>query len=121
MDLPMDLLLTNLIYVSYRLIVSGPIVKTLYRFLPFMLAVVVMAQLSFAFDTFVFQYYFNNITVPSFLDYCSADVVYTIRVMCAWFIIKLLWGLLGNYWIALFIGAEMTFICDYYIFHNLFC
>jgi hypothetical protein len=116
----MELLIINIVYVSYRLLVSAPIVKILHRFMPFMQAVVIMAQLSFMFDTFIFHHYFHGIDIPSFLDYCSAGVVYSIRVMCAWYAIKLIWALVQNYWLAVFIGAELTFICDYYIFHNLF-
>ena len=116
----MELLLTNAIYVSYRLLVSGPIVRTLNRYLTYYLAVFVMAQLSFAYDTFVFGYYFNAQELPYILDYLYSDLLYTLRVIAAWWIIKQLWNWIGNYWIAVFLGAELTFITDYFIFKDLF-
>lgn len=116
----MELVLTNIIYVAYRLLVSGPVVKILNKYLTFYLAVFIMAQLSFAYDTFVFGYYFNAVALPSLLDYLQHDVLYTLRVLAAWWVIRKLWQWFGNYWIAVFIGAELTFICDYFIFGNLF-
>jgi hypothetical protein len=106
--------------VAYRLLVSGPVVKILNKYLTFYLAVFIMAQLSFAYDTFVFGYYFNAVALPSLLDYLQHDVLYTLRVLAAWWVIRKLWQWFGNYWIAVFIGAELTFICDYFIFGNLF-
>jgi hypothetical protein len=106
--------------VAYRLLVSGPVVKILNKYLTFYLAVFIMAQLSFAYDTFVFGYYFNAVALPSLLDYLQHDVLYTLRVLAAWWVIRKLWQWIGNYWIAVFIGAELTFICDYFIFGNLF-
>jgi len=116
----LELVLTNIIYVAYRLLVSGPVVKILNKYLTFYLAVFIMAQLSFAYDTFVFGYYFNAVALPSLLDYLQHDVLYTLRVLAAWWVIRKLWQWFGNYWIAVFIGAELTFICDYFIFGNLF-
>ena len=116
----MELVLTNVIYVAYRLVVSGPIVKILSKHLPFYLAVFIMAQLSFAYDTVVFGYYFSVVELPSLIEYLKSDVMYTLRVIAAWWIIKQLWNKLGNYWLAVFIGAELTFIFDYFIFGNLF-
>ena len=115
-----ELLFTNIIYVAYRLIVSGPIVKLLNKYLPFYLAVFIMAQLSFAYDTFVFGHYFSAVELPSFIEYLKSDVMYTLRVIAAWWVIKQLWNRLNNYWLAVFIGAELTFIIDYFIFGNLF-
>jgi hypothetical protein len=115
-----ELLFTNIIYVAYRLIVSGPIVKLLNKYLPFYLAVFIMAQLSFAYDTLVFGYYFSAVELPSLIEYLESDVMYTLRVIAAWWVIKQLWNKLGNYWLAVFIGAELTFIFDYFIFGNLF-
>lgn len=116
----MELLLTNVIYVAYRLIVSGPIVKVLNKYLPYYLAVFVMAQLSFAYDTFIFSHYFNSVDLPNLIEYIKSDVLYTLRVIAAWWLIKQIWNLVGNYWVAVFIGAEVTFVCDYFIFANLF-
>jgi hypothetical protein len=79
-----------------------------------------MAQLSFAYDTFVFGYYFNGLGVPSWFEYFETDILYTLRVLVAWVVIKQLWDWIGNYWIAVFIGAELTFVFDYFIFKHLF-
>ncbi len=79
-----------------------------------------MAQLSFAYDTLVFGYYFSAVELPSLIEYLESDVMYTLRVIAAWWVIKQLWNKLGNYWLAVFIGAELTFIFDYFIFGNLF-
>jgi len=79
-----------------------------------------MAQLSFAYDTVVFGYYFSAVELPSLIEYLKSNVMYTLRVIAAWWVIKQLWNKLGNYWLAVFIGAELTFIFDYFIFGNLF-
>lgn len=79
-----------------------------------------MAQLSFAYDTFVFGYYFSATELPGILDYIKSDILYTLRVLAAWWLIKQIWNLSKNYWVAVFIGAEITFICDFFIFRNLF-
>ena len=116
----MELLITNIIYVAYRLVVSGPIVKLLTRYIPFYIAVFVMAQLSFAYDTFVFGNYFNATVLPSIFEYLHSNILYTLRVLAAWWLIKQIWKLVSNYWIAVFIGAEITFLCDFFIFSNLY-
>ncbi len=116
----MELLLTNIVYVAYRLVISGPIVKFLTKYLPYYLAVFVMAQLSFAYDTFVFGYYFNAVELPTLFDYLRSDVLYTLRVIAAWWLIKQIWLRVKNYWLAVFIGAEITFVCDYFIFSGLY-
>ncbi len=115
-----ELLFTNIVYVAYRLVISGPIVKILNKYLPFYLAVFIMAQLSFAYDTVVFGYYFSAVELPSLFEYLKSDVMYTLRVIAAWWVIKQLWNRLNNYWLAVFIGAELTFVFDYFIFGNLF-
>jgi hypothetical protein len=79
-----------------------------------------MAQLSFAYDTFVFGHYFNAAELPSIFDYLISDVMYTLRVIAAWWLIRQIWQRVNNYWLAVFIGAEITFVCDYFIFSNLF-
>jgi hypothetical protein len=79
-----------------------------------------MAQLSFAYDTFVFSYYFNAVELPNIVNYLVSDIFYTMRVLAAWWLIRQIWKLVNNYWIAVFIGAEVTFVCDYFIFSNLF-
>lgn len=79
-----------------------------------------MSQLSFAYDNFVFGYYFSAVELPSFIEYLKSDVMYTLRVIAAWWVIRQLWNRLNNYWLAVFIGAELTFVFDYFIFGNLF-
>jgi hypothetical protein len=106
--------------VAYRLAVSGPIVKILNQYLPYYLAVFAMAQLSFAYDTFVFGYYFNSVAVPAVIDYVIANMFYTLRVIAAWWLIKQIWDLVKNYWVAVFVGAQITFVVDYFIFAGLF-
>jgi hypothetical protein len=106
--------------VAYRLIVSGPIVKFLNKFLPFFAAVFVMAQLSFAYDTFVFGHYFNATEFLGLSSYIKSNILYTVRVLAAWWLIRQIWKLVNNYWLAVFIGAEITFVCDYFIFNNLY-
>ena len=50
----------------------------------------------------------------------QANIMYTLRVGIAWWIIKMLWDRLNNYYLAVFIGAEMTFAVDYFIFDGMF-
>ena len=79
-----------------------------------------MAQLSFFYDTVIFSYYFDAKEIPHWLDYLKSDIFYTLRVLAAWWFIKIVWDLVKNYWIAVLIGAETTFIIDFFIFKNLF-
>ena len=116
----MELLFTNIIYVAYRLVVSGTIVKVLNKYLPYYASVFVMAQLSFAYDIFVFGYYFSAQELPQLFQYIKSDILYTLRVLAAWCLIKNIWDFVNNYWLAVFIGAEITFVFDYFIFKELF-
>ena len=116
----MELLITNIIYVAYRLIVSGPVVRVLNKYLPYYVAVFVMAQLSFTYDTFVFGYYFNSVSIPEVSNLIQSNLLYTLRVIAAWWLIRQIWNMIDNYWIAVFIGAQITFTVDYFIFKNLF-
>jgi cytochrome c oxidase subunit IV len=113
-----ELAITNIIYVSYRLAVSGPLVRLLLKWLPYYAAVFVMAQLSFVFDYFVFDNYFQNSLSTSLIDLVIANVLYVSRVVAAWWLIKQIWNTVNNYWVAVFIGAEITFIFDYFIFEG---
>jgi len=114
-----ELALANAIYVFYRMAISGPLVKFSINYLPYYLAVFLMAQLSFIYDNIIFYNYFS---ANSFLwiDIIDANVLYCIRVLCAWWVIKQLWDWIGNYWVALFIGAELTFIVDYFIIGSVY-
>lgn len=111
-----ELAITNILYVSYRLVVSGPLVRLLLVWFPYYLSVFIMAQLSFLFDFFVFDSYFQNSFSGSFLDLFTANILYVLRVIAAWWLIKQIWNLIKNYWLAVFIGAQITFVADYFIF-----
>jgi len=54
------------------------------------------------------------------MEIVQSDIMYTLRVGIAWWIIKILWDRLNNYYLAVFIGAEMTFAVDYFIFDGMF-
>ncbi len=114
-----ELALTNIIYVLYRLVVSGTIVKFLDKYLNYYLAVFFMAQLSFIYDNFVFYNYFDA-TGFDWIDLFIADFLYTARVIIAWWIIKHIWNWIGNYWVAVFLGAELTFVVDYFIIGSIY-
>ena len=100
--------------------VSGPLVKLLLRWLPYYAAVFVMAQASFMYDNVVFAWFFSAAELPALMDLILADIKYTLRVIAAWWVIRQLWNWLGNYWIAVFLGAQLTFAVDYFIFADLF-
>jgi|TARA_Y100001937_G_scaffold127383_1_gene199495 hypothetical protein len=114
-----ELALANATYVFYRLAVSGPLVKFLNYKLNYYVAVFVMAQLSFIYDNFIFYNYFNA-SGFEWLDLFVADFLYTARVIVAWWIIKQIWNKIGNYWIAVFLGAELTFVVDYFIIGSVY-
>lgn len=115
----MELLLTNFIYVFYRLAISAPLVKFVNKYFTYYIAVLIMAQLSFAYDYFIFNNYFTNAREFDIIELIKSDLLYTLRVVAAWWLIKKIWDYIGNYWVAVFIGAEITFICDYFIFADL--
>ena len=116
----MELLIANLTYVAYRLFVSASIVTFLNKRMNYYWAVLVMSQVSFLYDNIVFSIYYSAQSMPNLLDLLYADANYTLRVMAAWWIIKKLWSLLGNWHIAVIIGAELTFIVDYFIFKGVY-
>ena len=115
-----ELLITNAVYVFYRLAISGGVVKFLLRYVNYYWAVIIMAQLSFIYDTAVFGEYFNSSVDIHIAEIVLSNIIYTFRVLVAWFGIKLLWDKINNYWLSVFIGAEITFIFDYFIFKNMF-
>lgn len=110
-----DLLIVNATYVAYRLLVSAHIVKFFNRYFHYYVAVLIMSQFSFAYDNGVFAYLMGAQSIPDIGQLLWADVQYTLRVIAAWFVIKKLWDWLKNYYVAVFIGAELTFIVDYFI------
>jgi hypothetical protein len=116
----MELLLTNIIYVGYRLLVTAHIVKFFNKHMPYVFAVLIAAQVSFLYDGGIFAYLFEAQALPETMEIIQANILYSLRVGIAWAIIKLLWDRLNNYYLAVFIGAELTFIVDYFIFNGLY-
>ena len=114
-----ELLTANIVYVLYRLVVSGPLVKVFLKWVPYYAAVLIMSQLSFLYDNIIFAWLFSTVELPRLIDLIYADALYTLRVLAAWWVIKQLWNLINNYWVAVFLGAELTFITDYFIFDQL--
>lgn len=115
-----ELLFTNITYVAYRLLITAHIVKFFNRYVNYYVAVLIASQISFAYDNGIFALHFSAVELPSVVDFIIADITYTLRVIAAWFIIKQLWDWLGNYYVAVFIGAELTFIFDYFIFNGVY-
>lgn len=116
----LDLLLINATYVLYRLAVTAHIIKFLNKYVHYYVAVLVAAQVSFAYDNGLFALLFNAQALPHLGDILLADALYTGRVVAAWFIIKQLWDWLENYYLSVFIGAELTFVVDYFIFGTIY-
>ena len=98
--------------------VSGPLVLFLQKWMPYYAAVLVMAQVSFTYDTVNFYFYFDeqNIVLTNLI---YSNIIYTLRVVASWFVIKKLWDWIGNFWIAVFFGAQLTFAVDYFIFERI--
>lgn len=116
----MELLLTNVVYVGYRLLVTAHIVKFFNKYMPYGVAVLIAAQVSFLYDGGIFAYFFEAQALPEAMEIVKANIMYTLRVGFAWWVIKMLWDRLNNYYLAVFIGAEMTFVIDYFIFDGIF-
>ena len=79
-----------------------------------------MSQLSFAYDTLIFGYYFNALQIPLMSEYVIIDIIYTIRVLVAWWLIRQLHRISVNYWGSVLVVAELTFIADWFIFKGVF-
>ena len=117
----MELLLTNIIYVGYRLLVTAHIVKFFNKYMFYSAAVLIAAQVSFLYDGGIFAWFFQAQALPSIDELIQANVLYTLRVGIAWAFIYWLWQIRKlNYYLAVFIGAEATFIVDYFIFDGVF-
>ena len=116
----LELLITNLVYVAYRLVITAHIVKFFNQYMHYYVAVIIAAQVSFAYDNGLFAMLFNATSVPDLIVLLTTDIIYTIRVLVAWWIIKVLWDKLTNYYLAVFIGAELTFVVDYFIFEGVY-
>lgn len=116
----MNLLLANITYVAYRLIVTAHVVKFFNRYVNYYVAVLIAAQVSFAYDNGLFSMLFGATEIPALYDLLKADVMYTLRVIAAWWLIKQIWARVKNYYLAVFIGAEITFVVDYFIFDGIY-
>jgi hypothetical protein len=116
----MELLIANITYVAYRLVISASIVSVLNKYMNYYWAVLVMSQVSFLYDNIIFSVYYSAQEMPRLSDLIYADVLYTLRVVVAWFIIKKLWDWLGNWYVAVFLGAQLTFAVDYFIFKGVY-
>jgi hypothetical protein len=116
----MELLVANITYVAYRLLVSASIVSFVNRYVSYYWAVLIMSQFSFFYDNIIFSVYYSAQEMPGLYTLFYADIVYTVRVIAAWFIIKKLWDWLGNWYVAVFLGAQLTFAVDYFIFKGVY-
>ena len=116
----MELLVANVVYVGYRLIVTAHIIKFLMKFMPYSIAVLIGAQVSFLYDSGIFSILFNADEFPPLMEWLYANATYTLRVGIAWAFIKWLWMKTDRFYLSVFIGAEATFVVDYFIFDNLF-
>jgi hypothetical protein len=115
-----ELLLINATYVAYRLIVTAHVVKFFNRYVNYYVAVFLAAQISFAYDNGLFAWFFSTQNMPRLAELFYADIMYTLRVIAAWWLIKQIWAKVKNYYLAVFIGAEITFVIDYFIFDRIY-
>ena len=115
-----ELFYANAVYVAYRLIVTAHIVRFFNKYMGYYAAVLIAAQISFVYDNGLFALLFNAQKLPVFAELLVADLMYTMRVVIAWFIIKQLWDWINNYYVAVFIGAELTFVVEYFIFNGVY-
>lgn len=116
-----ELLITNIIYVAYRLAITAHVVKFCHKVMPYSVAVILAAQLSFIYDAGLFAVFFDAQSLPPVMEIVQANIMYTLRVGLAWAFIYWLWYIRGlNYYLAVFIGAEATFAVDYFIFDGVY-
>ena len=116
-----ELLITNIIYVAYRLAITAHVVKFCHKVMPYSVAVILAAQLSFIYDAGLFAVFFDAQSLPPVMEIVQANIMYTLRVGLAWAFIYWLWYIRGlNYYLAVFIGAESTFAVDYFIFDGVY-
>jgi hypothetical protein len=108
----LELLIQNITYVSYRLLVTAHVVKFVNRYVTYYVAVIIAAQLSYYYDNLILGWWWHHETLPDLYAFLVGEFWYTLRVIAAWAVIKKLWDWLGHYYWAVFIGAELTFIVD---------
>jgi hypothetical protein len=116
----LELLISNIVYVAYRLVVTAHIIKFFNRYVNYYVAVLIAAQVSFLYDNGIFAWLFSAQDLPRIADLIYADIKYTIRVIAAWWLIKQIWDFTKNYYFAVFVGAEITFFVDYFIFSGIY-
>ena len=116
----MELILVNITYVAYRLLVTAHIIKFLMKWMPYSIAVLIGAQVSFLYDSGIFSILFGAEQFPPLMEWLYTNATYTLRVGVAWAFIKWLWMKTDRFYLSVFIGAEATFVVDYFIFDNLF-
>ena len=115
----MELLIINATYVAYRLLITANVIRFLNQYMNYYIAVLVAAQVSFIYDNGLFAILFDAIELPAIMDILYADLTYTLRVIAAWWLIKQIQRVVKNYYFAVFIGAEITFVADYFIFDGI--
>ena len=116
----MELILVNITYVAYRLLVTAHIIKFLMKWMPYSIAVLIGAQVSFLYDSGIFSILFGAEQFPPLMEWLYTNATYTLRVGVAWAFIKWLWMKTDRFYLSVFIGAEATFEVDDFIFDNLF-
>ena len=115
----MELLIINATYVAYRLLIRANVIRFLNKYMNYYVAVLVAAQISFIYDNGLFAVLLDASELPDIMDILYADISYTLRVIAAWWLIKQIQKLVKNFYVAVFIGAEITFVADYFIFDGL--
>lgn len=110
----LELMWLNITYVFFRMVISGPFIYFLKKHIPFIAAVLILSQLSFIYDAIFFYDYFD-VSEIDWLYIIYTDIIRTVRILAAWSLIA--W--INNYFnwtLSVFIGSEITFIFDYFIF-----
>lgn len=115
----MELLIINATYVAYRLLITANVIRFLNKYMNYYIAVLVAAQISFIYDNGLFAILFDAAEMPAILDLLYAALTYTLRVIAAWWLIKQIQRVVSNFYFAVFIGAEITFVADYFIFDGI--
>lgn len=116
----LELLIINATYVAYRLLITANVIRFLNQYMNYYVAVLVAAQVSFVYDNGLFAVLFDAVEIPAILNLLYADFTYTLRVIAAWWLIKQIQRVVTNFYVAVFIGAELTFVVDYFIFDGVY-
>ena len=111
----LEFLTKNFTYVIYRLLVTAHIIMFFDIWFNYYIAVIIAAQISYYYDNIILGWFWSKQQLPDWRKFLRGQFYYTLRVIAAWFVIKILWDITGNYYIAVFIGAELTYIIDNYL------